>query len=156
MTCTIAHGNLLSTVTKVTADRGDLLPSVIPLMSWNTDLLGADHLIHDNGVASFKTWSRRSLSCGRAQTCRNQSNMWNSRKAIARHTKIRDQNPSLGMILPRWTSSAKPQRSKIWESLSRRDRVARARCPRSSVEAGQKRVKMKGAWNSNILFTFGQ
>ena len=41
-------------------------------------------------------------------------------KAIARHTKIRDQNPSLG------------------------DRVARARCPRSSVEAGQKSVKIKG------------
>ena len=42
-----------------------------------TDLLGADHRIHDNWVASFKTWSRRSYrqSYGRAQTCRNQSNV---------------------------------------------------------------------------------
>ena len=46
--------------------------------------------------------------------------------------------------LPRWTSSAQPQRSKIWGSVSGRDRVARARCQRSSVEAGQKCVKIKG------------
>ena len=41
-------------------------------------------------------------------------------KAIARHAKIRDQSPSVG------------------GSVSRGDRVARARCPRRSVEAGQK------------------
>ena len=34
-------------------------------------------------------------------------------KAVARHAKIRDQNPSLGMIFPRRTSSAQPQCSKI-------------------------------------------
>ena len=32
--------------------------------------------------------------------------------------------------------------------------MARARCPRSSVEAGQKCVKIKGASKSNILFTY--
>ena len=48
----------------------------------------------------------------------------------------RDQNPSLGMICPQ-SSSAHPQRSKIWVSVSRRDGMARAMCPRSSVEAGQ-------------------
>ena len=48
------------------------------------------------------------------------------------------------IYLPRWTSSAQPQRSKIWGSVSGGDRVARARYPRSSVEAGQKRVKIKG------------
>ena len=43
----------------------------------NTDLLGADHRIHDNWVAFFKTWSsgRYRQSYGRAQTCRNQSNV---------------------------------------------------------------------------------
>ena len=42
-----------------------------------TDLLGAVHQIHDNWVASFRTWSRRSFHqfYGRAQTCRNQSNV---------------------------------------------------------------------------------
>ena len=33
--------------------------------------------------------------------------------------------------------------------------MARARCPRSSVEAGQKCIKIKGARKSNILLTFG-
>ena len=63
-------------------------------------------------------------------------------KAIERHTKIRDQNRSFG-YLPRWTSSAQPQRSKIWGSVSGGDRVARARCPRSSVEAGKNVLKWK-------------
>ena len=47
-----------------------------------TDLLGSVHLIHDNWVASFRTWSRRSWrqSYGRAQTWRNQSDVFNSQK----------------------------------------------------------------------------
>ena len=40
--------------------------------------------------------------------------------------------------LPRWTSSAQPQRSKIWGSVSGGDRVARLRCPRSSVGSSPK------------------
>ena len=74
-------------------------------------------------------------------------------KAVARHTKIRDQNPSLGYICPGEPHQRSPQRSKIWGSVSGGDRVARARCPRSSVEAGQKCVKIKGARKSNILLT---
>ena len=58
--------------------------------------------------------------------------------------------------LPRWTSSAQPQRFKIWGSVSGRDGVARARSPWSSVEAGQKFVRIKGARKSNILLTFGK
>ena len=59
-------------------------------------------------------------------------------KAVARHAYIRDQNPSLGLICP-------------GDSVSGRDRVARARCPLSSVEAGQKCIQITGAWKSNIL-----
>ena len=40
------------------------------------------------------------------------------------------------IYLPRWSSSAWPQCSKIWGSVSGRDGMTRARCPRSSVEAG--------------------
>ena len=42
-----------------------------------TDLLCATHQIHDNWVASFRMWGRRSFHqiYGRAQTCRNQSNV---------------------------------------------------------------------------------
>ena len=44
------YGNLLSTVTKITRDRGDLTSIVTPIMSWNEDLLDVDHLMHGNWV----------------------------------------------------------------------------------------------------------
>ena len=72
-------------------------------------------------------------------------------KAIARHTKIRDQNPSLGNICPGEPHQRSPNAPKFEDQT-----VARARCSRSSVEAGQKCVKTKGAWKSNILLTFGR
>ena len=65
-------------------------------------------------------------------------------KAIARHTKIRDQNPSLGCICPGEPHERSPNAPKF-EDRSQEETVARARCPRSSVEAGQKCVKIKGA-----------
>ena len=88
MSCMIEQGNPLFPVSLVTRKA--------------TDLLGAVHRVHDNWVASFRTWSRRSChqSYGSVQTCRSQSNVWEFTKAIARHTKIRDQNPSLGLICP--------------------------------------------------------
>ena len=62
MSCTIERENPLFAVTHVTSA---------------TDLLCATHQIHDNWVASFRIWSRRSFHqfYGRAQTCRNQSNV---------------------------------------------------------------------------------
>ena len=58
--------------------------------------------IHDNGVAYFRIWSRRSLHrfCGRTQAYGNESNVLKFTKAVVRLTDIRDQNPSLGMICP--------------------------------------------------------
>ena len=64
--------------------------------------------------------------------------------------------PFARMYLPRWTSPAWPQRSQIWGSVSRRDRVARARCPRSSVEAGQKCFEFRREKQSNIFLTLGK
>ena len=61
-------------------------------------------------------------------------------KAIARHTKIRDQNPSLGYICPGEPHQRSPNAPKFEDRSQEEDRVARARCPRSSVEAGQKCV----------------
>ena len=66
-------------------------------------------------------------------------------KAIARHTKIRDQNPSLGYVCPGEPHERSPNAPKFEDWSPGRDRVARARCPRSSVEAGPKCVKIKGA-----------
>ena len=76
-------------------------------------------------------------------------------KAIARQTKSRDQNPSLGYICPGEPHERSPNAPKF-EDRSQEETVARARCPRSSVETGQKCVKIKGAWKSNILLTFGE
>ena len=77
-------------------------------------------------------------------------------KAVARHTKIRDQYPSLGYICPGEPHQRSPNAPKFEDRSLGGDRVARARCPRSSVETGQKCVKIKGASKSSILFTFGK
>ena len=65
------------------------------IRNWDKIHLNADHRAHYFWVVSFRTWRRRSLFSGSAQTCRSQSNGVTFTKDIARHTKIRDQNPSL-------------------------------------------------------------
>ena len=62
-------------------------------------------------------------------------------KVIARHTKIRDLNPSVGNICPGEPHERGPNAPKL-EDRSQ-DRVGRARCPRSSVEAGKNVLKLK-------------
>ena len=114
--------------------------------------------LHDNWAADVKIWSRWSLHrfCGRAQTYGNKSDVFNSHNPsyvmLTFETKIHRLEWFVQVIL----ISATTQCSKIWGSVTRRDRVARARCPRSSVEAGQKCVKIKGAPKSSILLTFGK
>ena len=76
-------------------------------------------------------------------------------KAIARHTKIRNENPSLGYICPGEPHQRSPNAPKF-EDRSQEETMARAKCPRSSVEAGQKCIQIKGARKSNILLTFGK
>ena len=78
------------------------------------------------------------------------------KKATARHTKIRDQNPSLGYICPGEPHERSPNAPKFEDRSQGRDRVARVRCPRSSVEAGQKCVQIKGARKSSILLVSGK
>ena len=77
-------------------------------------------------------------------------------KAIARHTKIRDQNPLLRYICPGEPHERNPNAPKFEDRSQEETELARARCPRSSVEAGQECVKIKGAPKSNILLTFGK
>ena len=54
-------------------------------------------------------------------------------KAVARHTKIRDQNPPFGHICPSEPHERSPNAPKFEGRFTRRDRVVRVRCPRSSV-----------------------
>ena len=122
-----------------------------------TDLLCTTHQTHDNWVASSRVWSHRSLHrfYGRTQTCRNRSDLYVKfkKKAVARHAYIRDQNPSLGYISQVNFISAGP---KIWGSVSGGDRVAWARCPRCSVEAGQKCVQKLKEKNKATFFLLSE
>ena len=84
-------------------ERGNPLSTVTPVTSEITNLLGAVHRIHDNRVASFRTWNRAE---DMTSISRKSSDMQKPiqrvrfTKAIACHTKTRDQNPSLGYICP--------------------------------------------------------
>ena len=66
--------------TNVTIDRGNLGREVIG--NWDKIRLFVNLLVHDNWVAFFRTRRRRSLFSGRALTCRNQSNVWNSQRLL--------------------------------------------------------------------------
>ena len=73
-------------------------------------------------------------------------------EAIARHTKIRDQNPSLGYICPSEPHQRSPNAPKF-EDQSQEETEWQEQGAR---EAGQKCIKIKGARKSNILLTFGK
>ena len=84
----------------------------------------------------------KSILRGGAQNMRKPIQRVKFTKAIARHTKIRDKI-FRSHIFTQVNLMSESQRFKIWRSVSGGDRVARARCPRSSVEAGQKCIKSK-------------
>ena len=71
-------------------------------------------------------------------------------KAIARHTRIRDQNPSLGYICPGEPHQRGPNAPKF-EDQSQEETEWQEQGARD-----QKCVKIKGAPKSNILLTFGK
>ena len=94
--------------TKVTIDQGNLVRKVIK--SWNEDLLNVYHLMHDNLVVYFKTPKsilRKSTDMQRP------IQRVKFTKAIARHTFFSRPKSFARIHLPRLTSSAQPQRSKI-------------------------------------------
>ena len=99
----IGKGENLSPM-DVTIERGNLWKEAI--RNWDKILLNVDFLMHGNWVAYFRTWRRRSLFSGRALDMPKPIQRVKFTKAIARHTKIRDQNPSPRLHLSRWTSWA--------------------------------------------------
>ena len=122
---------LLSTVTKVTRDQG--YPTRVETKTcWTSS--NARHFglcLSRNGTAETVV---------NPQTRKIQSNVWYSRKRLHVRQKNRDENLSFGLI----SCPSEPQRSsKIWASVSGRDKVTRAMCPWSSVEAFQKCMKFK-------------
>ena len=83
----------------ITIAQGDLIAIVVK--SWDKSRLNVDHLMHGNWVAYFiqdMTPPKSTLRKGTDMPKPIQRVKFT--KAIARHTKIRDQNPSLGFICP--------------------------------------------------------
>ena len=64
----------------VTIDRRNLGRRVI--RNWDKIHLNVNHLMHGNWVVYFRTWRRRSLFFGSAQTCRSQSHVWSSQRLL--------------------------------------------------------------------------
>ena len=77
-------------------------------------------------------------------------------KAIARHTKIRDQNPSLGYICPGEPHERSTNAPKFEGRSQEETEWQEQGYTRSGVEAGQKCVKIKAAPKSNILLISGK
>ena len=79
-------------------------------------------------------WSRRSLHrfCGRAQTYSKPIRCVKFTKAVVRHAKIRDQNPSLGMIWPSDPHQRNPNALKF-EDRSQEETEWQERCAREAA-----------------------
>ena len=77
-------------------------------------------------------------------------------KAIARHTEIRDQNPSLGYICPCEPHQRSPNGPKFEDRSQEETEWQEQGAREAALEAGQKCVEIKGARKSNILLTFGK
>ena len=149
------YGNLLSPVTKVTRDRDVQISTVTLVMRWIEDLLNVDYRTHDNWFASFQTWRRPSLFSGRAQTCRDQSNVWNSRKLLCVTLKLKTK-----IFRSDWCPGEPHQRSPnapIFEDWLQEETEWQEQGAREAAwRLARNRVKSKGASKSSILFTFGK
>ena len=70
-------------------------------------------------------------------------------KAIARHTKIRDQNPSLGLICPGEPHQRGPNAPKFEDRSQEETEWQEQGAREAALEAGEKCVKIKGEIQSN-------
>ena len=77
-------------------------------------------------------------------------------KAIARHTKIRDQNPSLGYICPGEPHQRSPNAPKFEDRSQEKTECQEQGAREAAWRLVKSVLKIKGARKSNILFTFGK
>ena len=77
-------------------------------------------------------------------------------KAVARHTQIRDQNPSLGLICPGEPHQRSPNAPKF-EDRSQEETEWQERCAREAAwKLAQNIIKLKEKHKNSILLTFGK
>ena len=77
-------------------------------------------------------------------------------KAIACHTKIRDQNPSLGYICPGEPHERSPKAPKFEDRSQEETEWHEQGAREAAWKLAKKCVEIKGAPKSNILLTFGK
>ena len=77
-------------------------------------------------------------------------------KAIARHTKIRDQNPSLGLICPSELHQRSPNAPKFEDRSEEETEWQEQSAREAAWKLAKKCVEIQGEKQSNILLTFGK
>ena len=77
-------------------------------------------------------------------------------KAIARHTKIRDQNPSLGYICPGEPHQRSPNAPKFEDRSQEETEWQEQGAREAAWKLANSVLNLKGARKSNILLTFGK
>ena len=122
----------------VTTERGNLLEKV----AWNLDKihLNVSFLMHDNWYTYFITLRRRSLFYGSAQTCRNQSNMWNSQRLLRVTLKFETRIPRSVTFVQVNLMSVAPTPQNLRTDLKKR------RNDKSDMS-----VKQRGSWPKMCL-----
>ena len=138
----------------VTIDRGNLGREVI--RNWDKIHLNVNLLMHGNWVAYFRTWRRRSLFSGSAQTCRSQSNVWNSQRLVHVILKFETKILRSDVFAQGEPHERSPNAPKIEDRSQEETEWQEQGAREAAWKAGQKCVEIKGAWNSNILITFGK
>ena len=114
--------------TDITIAQGDLIAIVVK--SWDEIHRNVKYLMHDNWVAYFRTWTPPKSILRKSTDMPKPIQRVKFTKAIARHTKIRDQNPSLGYICPGEPHERSPNAPKFedrsleeteWQELGARE-----------------------------------
>ena len=77
-------------------------------------------------------------------------------KAIARHTKIRDQNPSLGYICPGEPHQRSPNAPKFEDRSQEETEWEEQGAREAAWKLAKSVLKIQGARQSNILLNFGK
>ena len=135
---------------------------------------GATHINRDTchelkrGPTGRRSSSARHLGCvfrdmkppkclfyGRAQTCRNQSNVWHSRKLLHVTLKFETKILRSDIYAQVHLISAAPTLQNLRIGLKRRQ-SGKSKVPAKQRGSWPKFIKIKGAWKSNTLLTFGK
>ena len=77
-------------------------------------------------------------------------------KGIARHTKIRDQNPSLGYICPGELHQRSPNAPKFEDRSQEETEWQEQGAREAAWKLAKSVLNIGGAWKSNVLLTFGK